>query len=201
MKPVSREEHAVSPVIGVMLMIVVTIIIAAVVSAFAGGYANSDRKAPIAVISAEVLPWHTEWPTDDSLGNSTGILFTEKSGDFIDLDNVWVVLTCGDESVHFMGNDMTPRETPSGWKHPAIFKVIPFTAANGGFIFGRDSQITPGNQFLLYADNNGSGNGVLGWMRPEDSSQYFYLAETEICTYQIVDVPSQQTISGGRINL
>jgi len=41
-----KNEHAVSPVVGVMLMLVVTIIIAAVVSAFAGGMATGKEKAP-----------------------------------------------------------------------------------------------------------------------------------------------------------
>lgn len=39
-------EQAVSPVVGVMLMLVVTIIIAAVVSAFAGGLTAGNQKAP-----------------------------------------------------------------------------------------------------------------------------------------------------------
>jgi hypothetical protein len=42
------HDHAVSPVIGVMLMIVVTIIIAAIVSAFAGGLAGEQEKVPVA---------------------------------------------------------------------------------------------------------------------------------------------------------
>lgn len=37
---IERKEDAVSPVVGVMLMLVVTIIIAAVVSGFAGGLAG-----------------------------------------------------------------------------------------------------------------------------------------------------------------
>jgi archaeal type IV pilus assembly protein PilA len=41
-----RGEEAVSPVVGVMLMLVVTIIIAAVVSAFAGGLSGSQTKTP-----------------------------------------------------------------------------------------------------------------------------------------------------------
>jgi len=41
-----NKEEAVSPVVGVMLMLVVTIIIAAVVSAFAGGLATTSSKAP-----------------------------------------------------------------------------------------------------------------------------------------------------------
>ncbi len=47
-----RTSEAVSPVVGVMLMLVVTIIIAAVVSAFAGGLSASKDKAPTVTISA-----------------------------------------------------------------------------------------------------------------------------------------------------
>ena len=45
-----KNEHGVSPVIGVMLMLVVTIIIAAVVSAFAGGAVSGTTKTPQASI-------------------------------------------------------------------------------------------------------------------------------------------------------
>jgi len=48
-----RNYDAVSPVVGVMLMLVVTIIIAAVVSAFAGGLGQSSQKAPQLSIGAE----------------------------------------------------------------------------------------------------------------------------------------------------
>ena len=47
------NEHAVSPVVGVMLMLVVVIIIAAVVSAFAGGAVSGVKKAPQAQISGK----------------------------------------------------------------------------------------------------------------------------------------------------
>jgi FlaG/FlaF family flagellin (archaellin) len=43
-----NADSAVSPVVGVMLMLVVTIIIAAVVSAFAGGLGSTQQKAPTA---------------------------------------------------------------------------------------------------------------------------------------------------------
>lgn len=46
-----HKDDAVSPVVGVMLMLVVTIIIAAVVSGFAGGLASSQEKAPQASIA------------------------------------------------------------------------------------------------------------------------------------------------------
>lgn len=50
MNSISKKESAVSPVIGIMLMLVVTIIIAAVVSGFAGGLASSDVSTPQATI-------------------------------------------------------------------------------------------------------------------------------------------------------
>jgi len=44
------SENAVSPVVGVMLMLVVVIIIAAIVSGFAGGLAQGNKQAPQATI-------------------------------------------------------------------------------------------------------------------------------------------------------
>jgi FlaG/FlaF family flagellin (archaellin) len=41
-----NQDDAVSPVVGVMLILVVTIIIAAVVSAFSGGLASTNSKSP-----------------------------------------------------------------------------------------------------------------------------------------------------------
>jgi len=47
------NEHAVSPVVGVMLMLVVTIIIAALVSAYAGGMVSGQKKTPQASIQGK----------------------------------------------------------------------------------------------------------------------------------------------------
>jgi len=47
------NEDAVSPVVGIMLMLVVTIIIAAVVSGFAGGVMKGQAKAPQATIQGK----------------------------------------------------------------------------------------------------------------------------------------------------
>ena len=48
-----KKEDAVSPVIGVMLMLVVTIVIAAVVAAFAGGLGSDVEMAPTAALDIE----------------------------------------------------------------------------------------------------------------------------------------------------
>ena len=50
----SNKEDAVSPVIGVMLMLVVTIVIAAVVAAFASGLGTDMESTPTAVFDVEI---------------------------------------------------------------------------------------------------------------------------------------------------
>ncbi|WFN37334.1 type IV pilin N-terminal domain-containing protein [Methanomicrobium antiquum] len=49
------QTEAVSPVVGVMLMLVVTIIIAAVVSGFAGGLVSGQEKAPVASFECNIV--------------------------------------------------------------------------------------------------------------------------------------------------
>jgi len=60
-----RRDDAVSPVVGVMLMLVVTIIIAAVVSGFAGGLAASAQKAPNLMMDIEIK--NTGYPGSSSI--------------------------------------------------------------------------------------------------------------------------------------
>lgn len=50
----TEDERAVSPVIGVMLMLVVTIIVAALVSSFAGGLSDSAEPAPTTAFEISV---------------------------------------------------------------------------------------------------------------------------------------------------
>lgn len=49
-----NREDAISPVVGVMLMLVVTIIIAAVVSGFAGGLIGDAKKAPSLTMDVQI---------------------------------------------------------------------------------------------------------------------------------------------------
>ncbi len=51
-----RHEEAVSPVIGVIMMVATTVILAAVVAAFAFGLGTSDSKAPTVAVVADNYP-------------------------------------------------------------------------------------------------------------------------------------------------
>ena len=97
-------EDAVSPVVGVMLMLVVTIIIAAVVSAFAGGMSTSTSVAPSAMFSG-------------TYSQEDGLTLQHTGGDILNPEtiNVYVILT----------QDFST--SPSEWKldKTAISQVFP----------------------------------------------------------------------------
>lgn len=69
-----KKDEAVSPVVGVMLMLVVTIIIAAVVSGFAGGLAGGTSKSAQVSIKADY-------------SQSTGMAISHMGGDVINTLN------------------------------------------------------------------------------------------------------------------
>ncbi|HTY14617.1 MAG TPA: type IV pilin N-terminal domain-containing protein [Methanoregulaceae archaeon] len=77
-----NSEHAVSPVVGVMLMLVVTIIIAAVVSGFAGGLIKGQAKAPQATIQGK-------------FSVTSGLQIIHAGGDAIPTSGIEISTTCG----------------------------------------------------------------------------------------------------------
>ncbi|MEN6610487.1 MAG: type IV pilin N-terminal domain-containing protein [Methanoregulaceae archaeon] len=90
------QERAVSPVVGIMLMLVVTLIIAAVVSAFAGGLTGGTTKAPQATVSASV--------TMPPSGNMT--TFEHKGGDSFDLNDIKVTFQTQDTQTTLTTTDV-----------------------------------------------------------------------------------------------
>lgn len=87
MQKMKNDNEAVSPVVGVMLMLVVTIIIAAVVSAFAGGLAGTQQKAPNAALDVQI-----QTGADDGMGGATDkMTFTALSGDSIPTKDVAII--------------------------------------------------------------------------------------------------------------
>ena len=81
----ANKEDAVSPVIGVMLMLVVTIVIAAVVAAFATGMGSDVETVPSAALKVNVV--------DSSSGDT--LYLSSISGDRIDLNKVTVIVYKG----------------------------------------------------------------------------------------------------------
>ena len=85
MKRHERNEDAASPVIGVMLMLVVTVVIAAVITAFATGMAGeSTATTPMALLEAD-----NQQMTGDLLYTFD---IVHKGGDEMALENIQVVI-------------------------------------------------------------------------------------------------------------
>ncbi|MGA2917448.1 type IV pilin N-terminal domain-containing protein [Methanoregula sp.] len=80
-----QNERAVSPVVGVMLMLIVVIIIAAIVSGFAGNLVSSNNKAPQANIQG-------------TYSASAGILqMYHAGGDELSTQKIFVTMRLKDE--------------------------------------------------------------------------------------------------------
>lgn len=123
-------EYAVSPVVGVMLMLVVVIIIAAVVSAYAGGMTGGVKKTPQSTVSA----------TSDLQEHL--ITFEHTGGSPFSLDEIEVVFQTKDQKVALTTNDV-------GTSCLAFNK----TGAS-------DSMLKPGERFVVRGSDPGWTNGI-----------------------------------------
>ncbi len=99
-----RNEDAVSPVIGVMLMLVVTIVIAAVVAAFAGGIATDTEPTPSVVLTADA------YAAKDS--NPAKVVLQSLSGDRLEISKLDVRVYEEDGDLISVGTiDTTGQDT------------------------------------------------------------------------------------------
>jgi FlaG/FlaF family flagellin (archaellin) len=124
------QEDAVSPVVGVMLMLVVTIVIAAVVSAFAGGLSGGTGKAPQASIDCSVEL------------DSQSFIFEHKGGDAFALKDVKVVFATEDTKTTLTMADIGGNVV--------AFKELGAT----------DDMIGTGDKFLLQGSDPGWTEGI-----------------------------------------
>ena len=108
-----RKEDAVSPVIGVMLMLVVTIVIAAVVAAFAGGIATDTEPTPSVVLTADAYP--------------TKVILQSLSGDRLETAGLDVVVYSGDGALLAKGTVPTTEK----YFTPGMKLTVTLTAETG----------------------------------------------------------------------
>jgi len=209
-----RREDAVSPVVGVMLMLVVTIIIAAVVSGFAGGLASGTDKAPQAAFEAKI--------SESSMGGAYGYEFTLKhlSGDpvdtrYIKLVTSWVNASdayqvqetiaprrgAAEDQEYFPGNYTnylldslnTHYNFTNDVYYHAPYKVIPGeTPANG---VGEEETLWFGNYIMRAGDvakaimNIGPSNDATPLIK-----NWEHLTGNEVVNVKLIDLRSSTTI-------
>lgn len=181
MKQLFKREEAVSPVVGVMLMLVVTIIVAAVVSGFSGGLAGEQQVAPQASILAKEFV--VKGVIDTNAANAYGqglarpdqgstnaaadiyVVFEHKGGDSLNLDYIEVHLGKLSEPqlASLISRVLTPQDGPEMTTSQGDFGTIGDKSLISGWNENwaeylekypdRDSVvIKPGDRFVLHAD-------------------------------------------------
>lgn len=150
-----KNNDAVSPVIGVMLMLVVTIIIAALVSAFAGGLGTDRAKAPDIQIKF-VGPVLTD--------GYQSLEFEHAGGESIDMEDLRLALICGVNQIEIGWLDyFAPDSALNPGAAPLETTIKGTSAGNGRYqIVGvpsrsplsgaGDSYLRTGYKFRVYAD-------------------------------------------------
>jgi archaeal type IV pilus assembly protein PilA len=134
MRPGRDYSEAVSPVVGVMLMLAVTVMIAAVVSTYAGGFSDGAEKTPQSTIR-----------TTPDLGLHR-IYFEHNGGDPFTISSINVVLRSGDNKTSLSANDV------GGNKLKAFEEV--------GSNSGKDTAVMAGDTFFIEGEGIGSGTGM-----------------------------------------
>ena len=209
-----HREPAVSPVVGVMLMLVVTIIIAAVVSAFAGGLASEQHKAPQVTISTKSViqniggtidPDTYELSYSDGYTAKNGILFENTGGDTFSLNDIAIQLQTQDTKYTISSTDQLPDTSilPNGTTNGGYFQKIGNTSPS-------DVMIHPGDQFMLYADGNAKDVKYTGYdtyygpklsWTPKGASNGIGIYLDSKVQYAIIDRVSNKVMTKGELVL
>jgi hypothetical protein len=176
-------EHAVSPVVGVMLMLVVTIIIAAVVSSFGTGLTSdvstaSNARVELVGVSSGGYKDVPPVPPKDTYAQ-IGIVFKNAGGDSLDLRNLKLYFTglaWGSQGAFTLTyNDPVSLVYVENSPHvvSAAGRVQPFENATGHRIqrFGsgltaeelEDPIIEPGDRFIIYSEYYAPAGKQLGF--------------------------------------
>jgi len=124
-----KNEQAVSPVVGVMLMLVVTIIIAALVSAFSGGAVSGTQKAPQALIQA-------------TFSQTNGMTISNGGGDAIPVTSTKVIVkpsrAFGEDATRYswvVNKSYVSTSTGQTWARAFVpGDTVTISAANLGFV-------------------------------------------------------------------
>lgn len=178
------RTRAISEVFGVMLVLTITIVVAGVITAFAGGFSSDSEERALStniVVSDIVL---------DPNHGSAFVIFDHMSGDPIDLNGIRISL--GARSSERERTVIDNRLEPTGNDENAS----PLPRYLIGYGENTATRITPGGRFVLYAD--GYDNDGIFW-QSGGSSKPFVVEFSDHLMYQIIDTRSKRVISSGMV--
>jgi len=208
-------DDAVSPVVSVMLMLMITLILAAVVSAFAGSMVATQNQVPEATVMASEFRINEAYDTND--GNEEPdpvegeaaeiyLVFDHAAGDPFGLDSVQVQISSevhGSEKT-ILSNAMTPNadadvvgdksgiESPFSKDWDRYLETYP----------DGDMIVQPGDRFVLHADYamESDGKSWVCWCY-DGAVDAFEIQEGDSLVYTILDKKTGVPISSGTIRV
>ena len=112
-----KSEDAVSPVLGIMLLVVVTVVIAAVITTFATGVMGNTEPVPVATLDVKIKS-NVQVLQDDIHAGLTGPDFwiTHISGDAVDTRDIEIRTTWTDQYGNYHQSSYSAAEFKKG--HP-----------------------------------------------------------------------------------
>lgn len=156
-----KSDDAISPVIGVMLMLVVTVVIAAAVTIFATGVVGETEPAPVAVLDVQIL--NQGQMLRDCVGPE--LFITHISGDPVDTADIEIRSSWTHKDAN--GNDCTHYSSysaegckkelpdgigmPSGTPKQALF-VKGNLGGNGLTNYFGEVTLTPGLKLCAFSE-------------------------------------------------
>ncbi|ADN36990.1 conserved hypothetical protein [Methanolacinia petrolearia DSM 11571] len=191
---IKYSEDAVSPVVGVMLMLVVTIIIAAVVSGFAGGLAGNTQVAPQASIDVEI----TTGASDGMGGTNDVITFTSLSGDSILTKDIAIITYYENNSGQIYKNRQTATSVASDLYGYGTLTRVPFINDMRLGYSGDNPLKDFGNFTWSTGDvlSTGSTAGTADLLAINDTASPHGIADPDFGSGSVVDVKILHVPSG-----
>jgi archaeal type IV pilus assembly protein PilA len=200
------NEVAVSPVVGVMLMLVVVIIIAAVVSGFAGSLVGSEKKAPQMTAEATIVNTGYYYGSQFTM-LVTGVSEPIPSKDVI-IKTSWKASNGVKNSTTVLpgafnwnyGNPTSPNNGTAPWANgPGIKSFGMYNTKTGDQYFG-NYTITSGTSIRAYPSGAWGPTSVpatYGGYGPGPDATYVYADTTVADGYHVAtDVDAMQAVFG-----
>ena len=184
------RDAAVSPVVGVLLMLVITIIIAAVVSGFAGGLIENKAKTPQA--SLDITINGAKMGTNDGMN----ITIRHLSGDPINTLQTELITSWTDQNndIHYARTvpyDATTTHNTNSLHQPYLVK---YDGSGPTISSGNIADLSWGKYIMKAGDVARVDSDISGYAPGSVIKDFDKLTRNDIVTVRLIDI-----VSGGLI--
>jgi len=179
LKAVLDDDRGVSPVIGVILMVAITVILAAVIGTFVLGLGDSLQTSPTASVSMSDAS--NDYPAPNGTTPLDAFIISHSNGDSMQMDDLRIVVRGED------GSSAATFSEENNWAVSNADDTVTVSAKLNG-----DSP--SGEQFAV-------GDTIQIRRTAGPDTETAVLANNEEYTIQIVHVPSGSTVGEETITL